>query len=393
MIRNSRNWSVKQVLSMINKGTILFDNPLQRPSGQWADEDKSLLIDSLFRYFMPIIVSLQTKVLIGNETLVGHDILDGKQRLTTISEYINDEFALSQCKPIKLSTTGERFDISGKKYSELPENVQEELKGATVFFWSVELEDEDDEEEVAEDLFKRLNNGKAVSKEHLALVSAPKNVQDFVSKQVKENPLFKTVAHFAEGDIKNSRRDLTIQQSIMLLTGLDYNSFAANDVKKFWVENPVVEDDILDKLEGYFVDIAEAFKHEHNKFVNKINISAMVNLLNDNNDTEKAQEFLNWYSKNVKSGDAYKRFTGAGGVKKENVKNRLKGLQELYDSHVKSTEKPITEKVETTPAAHVSPKHTARNNFDGQASLLDDMGTRSYIPPQNIMSAFDRGNY
>jgi len=391
MIRNSRNWSVKQVLSMMNKGTVLFDNPLQRPSGQWNEEEKSLLIDSLFRYFMPVIVSLQTKVVIGNETLVGHDILDGKQRLTSINEFINDGFALSECKPIKLSTTGERFNISGKKFSELPESVQDELKGATVYFWAAELEDEDDEEEVAEDLFKRLNNGKPVSKEHLALVSTPKNIQNFVHKTITENPLFTSVAHFTEGDIKNSRRDLTIQQSIILLTGLDYISFAANDIKKFWENNNIITDDILDKIENYFVDIAEAFKHEHNKFANKLNISAMVSLLNNNEDTEKVQEFIQYYSKAVKAGDSYRRHCGAGSTKKETVKNRIKALQDMFDAFVKSSN--VTPASTPNISSKVVPitKKTKLENV----SLFDNEESDVHVDfiPANAMDAYTESNF
>jgi hypothetical protein len=374
MIRNSRNWSVKQVLSMMNKGTILFDNPLQRPAGQWKIEDKSLLIDSLLRYFMPVIVSLQTKVIIGNETLVGHDILDGKQRLTSINEFINDGFALSECKPIKLSTTGERFDISGKKFSELPESVQDELKGATVYFWAAELEDEDDEEEVAEDLFIRLNNGKPVSKEHLTLVSTSKNIKDFVHKTITENPLFMNVAHYADGAIKKSDREMTILQSIVFVSGLDYNSFAAKDIEKFFIENTISED-VLDKVEGYFVDIAEAFKHEHNKFANKLNISAMVSLLNNNEDTEKVQEFIQYYSKAVKAGDGYRIYCGAGSVKKDTVKNRVKALQKMFDTYVKISK----------------PSVTPSSSNNSQSDDEDSETCINFIP-SNVMNAI-QGSY
>jgi len=381
MIRKPLSWNVKQVCSMIGKGNITFDSPVQRPAGQWRIEDMSLLIDSILRMFVPDIYAIQIPTEVDGKKVNVYDIIDGKQRLTIISSFLNNEWALTELEPIVLESTGEKYDISGKKFSELPEEVQEEIKGYTLVIRSIELEEDDDEESIIEEIFYRLNNGKAVSREHLALVAAPKNVQSFVAKQTKENPLFKTVAHFSDGDIKSSRRDLTIQQSIILLTGLNYNSFAAKDVEKFWNENSIISDDILDKLEGVFVDIAEAFKHEHNKFVNKISISAMANLLNNNKDTEKVQEFLNWYSKNTKSGDAYKRFTGAGGVKKENVNNRIKGLQDLYNSHVKFVEKPITE------ASHVSPKHTVRNNnFDSEFSMGDSLNVKEYIP-SNIMSA------
>jgi len=386
MIRKSLNWSVKQICTMIERKTVVFDSPLQRPSGQWKHQDQSLLIDSLFRYFMPIVVAIQTPTVIDGKNVNAYDIIDGKQRLTTIESYLKDEFMLLDCEPVKLST-GDMYDISNKKFSELSEEAQEDLKGTTVYIWGIELEEEDDEELVIEDIFYRLNNGKPVSREHLALISAPRNVQEFVHKTITENPLFKTVAHFADGDIKNSRRDLTIQQSIILLTGLDYNSFAANDIRKFWEENNTITDEILDKVEGYFVDIAEAFKHEHNKFANKLNISAIVSLLSNNTDTEKVQEFIQHYSKNVKSGDSYRRYCGAGSVKKETVKNRVKALQDMFNAFAKP--------VINVPTSSSTPKLTiVKKVIPENVSIYDneDSGFSMGSIPQNIIDAV-QGSY
>ena len=205
MLRKPLSWSVRQVCSMINKGTITFDNPLQRPSNQWKIENKSLLIHSILTMFMPDIYAIQFK---NEETKTNiYDIIDGKQRLTTIFSFLNDEWVLTDLKSIKLESTGEQFDISGKKFSELPEEVQEEIKGYTITFKAIELEEDDDEEEVIEDIFYRLNNGAPVSRGHLAFISTKRNVQEFVSKTVTENSLFINVAHFPEGSIKKSNRN------------------------------------------------------------------------------------------------------------------------------------------------------------------------------------------
>lgn len=59
MKRSPISWNVKQVVTMINKGTITFDNPVQRPGGQWKIEDKSLLIDSALRMFVPDVYAIK----------------------------------------------------------------------------------------------------------------------------------------------------------------------------------------------------------------------------------------------------------------------------------------------------------------------------------------------
>lgn len=327
MIRKPLSWNVKQICAMIDRGTISFNHPLQRPGNQWKIEDQSLLIHSLLTMFMPDIYAIQIKTEKGNT----YDIIDGKQRLTTIYSYLNDEWVLTDLEPIKLDSTNEIYDISGKKFSELPEVVQEEIKGYTVTIKAIELEEDDDEENIIEDIFYRLNNGKAVSREHLALISAKRNVQEFVRRMVTENNLFTKVAHFPPGAIKKSNREMSVLQSIVLVSGLDYNSFAAKDIEKFFVENNI-SNGVLGKVESLFNNLASIFNNEYSKFVNKINISSLVALLNVVEDTEKVQEFILWYSKNAKKDDNYKQYCGAGCTKKENVRGRINALIEMYNN-------------------------------------------------------------
>lgn len=328
MIRKPLSWNVKQVCSMINKGTISFDHPLQRAGNQWKVEDQSLLIHSILTMFVPDLYAIQIKTDNGNT----YDIIDGKQRLMTIYSFLADEWALTNIEPVKLETTNQTYDISGKKFSELPEEIQEEIKGYSLTFKVIEIEEDEDEENIIEDIFYRLNNGKPMSREHLALISAPRNIQTFVRRIVTESNLFNNVAHFPNGSIKKSDREMSILQSIILVSGLDYNSFAAGDVEKFFIENKVSEE-TLNKVEDLFDKIADTFNNEHNKFVNKINISSMVALLNTVDDTKKAQEFIKWYSKNIKRGDSYKIHCGAGCTKKENVRGRVNALVNMYTEY------------------------------------------------------------
>lgn len=324
MIRKSITWNVKQVCSMIQKGSMVFSHPLQRPPGQWKQEDQSLLIHSILTMFIPDIYILQTKTENGNV----YDVIDGLQRLTIICGYLNDQWELTQLEPIKLDSTGEVFNISGMKFSDLPGTVQEEIKGYSLSFKIMELEEDDDEEELIEDIFYRLNNGKAVSREHLALVSAPSNVQQFVRRMVTESELFNTVAHFAPGAIKKSAREITILQSIMLISGLDFESFAARHVEQFFTSNPIT-DNVLEQTEKCFDLIVEAFGKK-TKFINKINIPMLVSLYNSIEDTAKVEEFTLFYSENTQKDDAYRQFCGAGSVKKENVQGRISALQQMF---------------------------------------------------------------
>ena len=328
MIRKPLSWNVKQICAMIQKGTITFDNPLQRPGNQWKQEDQSLLIHSLLTMFVPDIYAIQVK---NNGSNV-YDIVDGKQRLTTICSFLNDGWELTELEPVKLESDSQEYNISGMKFSELPEVVQEEIRGYTITIRAIELEEDDDEETLLEDIFYRLNNGKAMSREHLALVSAQRGVQEFVRRMVTETDLFMSVAHFPPGAAKKSAREVTVLQSIMLVSGLEFESFAARHVENFFVENNV-NGDVLSKTEQLFDKLAEAFGLSYTKFVNKVNLPMFINLLHTAEDTEQAQEFLRWYEKNIKRNDDYKRRCGAGSVKKENVLARMRVLTEMLQNY------------------------------------------------------------
>jgi len=319
---DAKAWSLKQFNTMIQKGTILFDHPLQRPKGQWKIEDKSLLIDSLLTLYCPDIFAIKEKTENGNT----YSIIDGLQRMSTIFEYLADGFALTELPDFTLESAGDEvYNISGKKFSELPEEVQNEITSYMLGIKAFEIEDGDDEEAIVEEIFYRLNNGKGMSKEHKALVRASHKVQKFVHKMATEHKLFTEVAKFSEGAIKKSDVQMTILQSILIVSGLDFTSFAAKDIEQVVSENEIT-DQVLEITEKSFDAILKAFPEKH-KFVTKINISSMVYLFANSLDHEDTTNKLLTYANGKPlPADEYKKFTGAGNVKKPNVLGRMKGI-------------------------------------------------------------------
>lgn len=165
------SWTAKQLGAMVKSGKINFDHIVQR-SYVWERSRKSGLIESMIiGYPVPPIFAKRIDDGTGKRGGNIYYIMDGKQRLSTVKEYLNDEFALTNISPISykdIETDEEKtVDISEKKFSELPEAVQDILKDTT--FSVTYFDNLTDEEE--RELFKRLNAGKPLSAKSKMLAS------------------------------------------------------------------------------------------------------------------------------------------------------------------------------------------------------------------------------
>lgn len=113
------DWTVETINLQIQKGNIDLQPGFQRRVA-WDDERKSRLIES-------IIVGLPVPniVLAENKDSRGKFIvIDGKQRLVAVSEYMQGEY--------KLKGLDMRPDLNAKAFSELPQEDREHLENATI---------------------------------------------------------------------------------------------------------------------------------------------------------------------------------------------------------------------------------------------------------------------
>lgn len=151
-------WSIKTLVKMAKGSKLSFDNAVQR-GYCWDKGRKSLLIHSVLEGF-PIPAFYAAKV--SGDSGAIYDMLDGKQRSGTLVSYLSDEFALGELPEVTYENTeGDvcTIDVSGMKFSELPEDLQDAISdySLTVYYF-----DGITDEEIAE-LFYRLNNGQPLS--------------------------------------------------------------------------------------------------------------------------------------------------------------------------------------------------------------------------------------
>lgn len=224
----SITWSCKQVSKMIGNETLHFRNIVQR-SFVWEKSRMSELIWSiLIGYPIPPIYAERGKS--ENEKVKIYDVLDGQQRCTTIYKYLNDEFALTELKPIPyLDENGEEneVNISGLKFSELDEELQDIIKDTSITF---KYFDNLEQHQKAE-MFRRLNSGKPLSTKARTLASS-KDIEGLLD--IGSHKLFEEMLTDKAKENKN-QAVLVMKAWSMLNLDIEEVSFASKDF------NPMIE--------------------------------------------------------------------------------------------------------------------------------------------------------
>ena len=248
-------WSCKQVSKMIENGTLHFKNIVQR-SFVWERSRMSELIWSIIMgYPIPPIYAERGEV--ENKKVRVFDTLDGQQRCTTIYKFLNDEFALTELKPIPyLDENGEEciMDISGKKFSELDEELQDIIKDASI---SVKYFDNLEQNQKAE-MFRRLNNGKPLSTKTRTLASS-KNIEELLD--IGSHKLFEEMLTEKSRENKN-QAVIVVKAWTMLNREVVDVSFASKDF------NPQIEEvEITDEEKLELVKIFDFVVGVHDELI------------------------------------------------------------------------------------------------------------------------------
>jgi len=148
------SWSVNSFVKRYKNGEINFDNPIQR-GVVWNRKDSSLYIHSLLFdilvYQKPFLISKKEN---------GWDVLDGKQRGTTLIAYINNEFELYglENEP-PITVKGEEININRKKFKHLPEDLQMKILDFQIDIAMLE----DAPVEIEALFFRRSNSGRGMT--------------------------------------------------------------------------------------------------------------------------------------------------------------------------------------------------------------------------------------
>lgn len=161
--RSSSTMSISIFYEQYQLKKFNFEPSYQRSGGIWKEQNQSFLIDSIFKNFPVPPVFLEQKIQSGITT---YDVIDGKQRLTSIIRFINNEIGL----PRNFSDDEYGYKpLNGKKISQIIEIAKED-KIAELFldvFWSYKISVEFIEKpdaNIVKGIFDRLNrNGETLN--------------------------------------------------------------------------------------------------------------------------------------------------------------------------------------------------------------------------------------
>ena len=260
-------WSAKQISSMVKNGKIDFQHISQR-SFVWERARKSNLVESMIlSYPIPQVFARR---IVGEEGKRGSSLyvlLDGKQRLSTVKEFLNDEFALTKLAPVTYfdDELNEEvtLDISNKKFSELPDGLKDLLN--TVTFNIVYFDNLTKEEEKT--MFRKLNNGKALSTKNRTLASA-KDIE--ILLDIGMHKLFQEM--LTEKSRSNKNQAVIVAKVLTMLTNRTEDvSFASKDFNPI-IEHMEISDEeklVLAEVFDYIVDVHDELISNHEKDVAK----------------------------------------------------------------------------------------------------------------------------
>lgn len=323
-------------------GKINFDHVVQR-SYCWEKQRKSALIESMILGYP--IPQVYAKRIDGDSAKRGDNtyyVMDGKQRLSTIKEYLNDEFELTKLNPITyfddMDSEEKTLDISGMKFSELPESLRDYLNACTIsvaYFNNLTFEEE-------RELFKRLNAGKPLSAKNKSLASC-KDIENLIT--IGEHPIFKEMLTAKARENKN-QVTIIMKAWCMLNKRLDTISFEAkqfNDVLERTVldeEDTNTINDLLDFAMNIHSKLkAKGYKKTAKKFYTETHFIALVPFIKKLMDNEfiNADQFAEWVNNFYKTEDAtsvsvdYNNACMSGNAKNVNIIARYEALEESYE--------------------------------------------------------------
>lgn len=307
--------SIASIIKKIDKHTIRFDHPLQRESEQWTPAMKGNLVSDILQgnRLHPLIFAEQ--IINGVAIIWG---LDGKQRCTNAYSYVNNGYKVSKNIRrwnIKYQTTekdedgnevldengfpiaiNEEFDIRGKYFKNLPEELQEKFLDYT-FNYDQYLNCS--EEDIGYHI-ERYNDGKPMTKAQKGITKIGTEFAEMV-KSISKMSFFRDKGGYKVCEFNNGTIDRVVVESVMSANYFDEWKKDLEDQCKYIKDNATTEifdefEDMVGRLEKVVTDdVADMFDSKDSFLY----FGLFAKFVNTGLDDEKFVEFLAEFSQSL----------------------------------------------------------------------------------------------
>lgn len=231
MNKGTLDCSIKELANMKKKGRLSMDLSIQRASNQWSNEQKSKLVHSLLaKYYIPSLCFYESLDTTGAKTITHYDVLDGKQRLTILLAFLNDEFKLAKGTPSFIDDKGTTITLEGKKFKDLEIDTQKDFETSKLNI--VTLKELSKEER--ETMFYRLNDGTPLSSVQRDRAKLGEELSCFLNA-ILEKDFFK-VCNMTKAQNRKEDLLLCLIQGIMLCDdSYDWDNLNASRISNYCV--------------------------------------------------------------------------------------------------------------------------------------------------------------
>ena len=345
----SNKLSIASIIKKIDKHTIRFDHPLQRESEQWSPSMKGNLISDILQG-NPIPALVFAEQVVNGIAIIWD--LDGKQRCTNAYSFSKDGYKITKNirrwmieyqAPVK-DENGKavfdddgfpvyemmEFDIRGKKYSELPVELQEKFDDYNFeIVQYLNCSSEDIAYHIA-----RYNEGKPMTAPQKGITRLGEEFASVV-KSISSMSFFKDKGGYKLFESKNGTVNRVVVESVMAANFLEDWKKKQEDMCEYIKNNATTTDfdnfeDMVGRLEKVVTDdVAEMFDSKDSFLW----FGLFARFIQADNDDKKFIEFMAEFTQSLHSkkidGVSYDDLNGKSTKDKNVVLGKMEHLEKL----------------------------------------------------------------
>lgn len=312
---------VERLFKMFEGRKINFDLVIQRKNNIWDVRRKSMFVHS-------ILVGYPVPALFATKEDTMYHFLDGKQRLTSLFSYINNEFPLHSSLPAINGT-----EISGLRFSELPDELQQVINQYEIDIVKIEEVTQVEMEE----LFYRLNNGVPLKQIETTRAILGSKVLRFV-ENIASMDFFNEKVNLS----KSARQRYVDQELVLQILALIQNNetgFSGKEMQVFvqTLRDVELRDELKSKIQNAAFYLNEAFTKKE-KFLKKLHVPMLFKLaldIQESGNLIPPSAFRRWaehFFANTPSD--YSEACSSGSARKENVQKRITVMSKHFYTYM-----------------------------------------------------------